>query len=85
MIPIRELLNKIQWDPRECGDDYVFFYLDRVKNTLMSVPFSRLLKCEGGFMTVQRATDTVEIPLHRMRMVERKGKLVWKRVCSKSL
>ncbi|MBD3318964.1 DUF504 domain-containing protein [Candidatus Woesearchaeota archaeon] len=77
MIPIHELLNKIKWDDRENPDEYVLVYLDF--GTLREIPYAALQDIEGSFMVVYVDGKTSHIPLHRIKMVKKNGKTIWKR------
>ncbi len=79
MQPITDLLNKIKWDKREKPEDYEIFYLDRVNRKLVKIPFKSIKRIEGSFMVIARNDEEVEIPLHRIRQVKKKGAVVWKR------
>ena len=79
MQPIIDLLNKIKWDKREKPEDYEIYYLDRVSNELIGVPFELIKRIEGNFMVIDRHSEEVEIPLHRIRQIKKKGVVVWKR------
>ena len=50
MLPIHQLLNKIKWDERENPENYSIFYLDRVLNKLIEIPYTKIKKLEGSFM-----------------------------------
>ncbi len=80
MIPIHDLLNKIKWDKRENPGDYVLYYYDRVEKKLKPLKYKDILKIEGGFLMVTLNNKETNIPLHRIRKVENKGKVVWERV-----
>ena len=79
MIPIKELLNKIKWDKREDPDDYSVFYLDRVLNKLIEMPYKKIKRLDGEFFVINKNEEDTFIPLHRIREVRKKGKLVWER------
>ena len=52
MLPIHQLLNKIKWDKRKNPSDYSIFYLDRILNKLMQIPYTKIKKLEGLFMVI---------------------------------
>jgi len=79
MISIIELLNKIKWDKNLNPDEYSLFYLDRVSNKLIKIEYNSIKKIEGSFIFLEKNGEEVNIPLHRIKRVERKGKLVWER------
>ena len=75
MITIKELLNKIKWDKRESPEDYTLYYLDRIEKKLKKIAYADIASIEGNFMVVGDA----EIPLHRIKQVRKKSKLIWQR------
>jgi len=77
MQPIKDLINKIKWDKRENPEDYTLIYIDLGgKKELLYTDIKRL---EGNFMIIERNNEEIEIPLHRIREVKKKEKVVWKR------
>lgn len=79
MKPIIDLLNKIKWDKRENLEDYEVFYFDRVSRKLIGIPYKSIKRIEGRFMAVEKDDKETEIPLHRIKIVKKKGEAVWKR------
>ncbi len=79
MIPVKDLINKIKFDAREKAEDYVLFYLDRVEDKLKPIKFKEIKRTEGNFLVLERDSEEVEIPMHRIKKVEKKGKVVWER------
>ncbi|MDO8740512.1 MAG: DUF504 domain-containing protein [Candidatus Woesearchaeota archaeon] len=79
MIPIKELLNKVKWDKRENPEDYSVFYLDRVLNRLIEISYKNIKRLDGEFFVINKNEEDTFIPLHRIREVRKKGKLVWQR------
>ena len=81
MIPIREYLNKIQWDKRENPKDYIIGYHDRVLNIEIVIPYISIVNIEEGFLKIYNEKDEFSyIPTHRIRKLYKKGKVVWKRI-----
>ena len=78
MIPITELLNKIKWDKREKSEQYSIFYLDRILNKLIQIPYTKIKKLEGSFMVLDDI-DKTNIPLHRVKKVMKNNVVVWER------
>ena len=74
MISIKDLLNKVKWDKREKLEDYSIEYLDRVENKNIGIRLKDV-KIEGDYVISEEKT----IPLHRIRKVKNKGKVVWNR------
>lgn len=79
MISIRDLLNKIKWDPKETPGDYVLYYYDRIEKLLKEIRFKDIKEISEGFILVESTGKDVDIPLHRIKKVVRKGTVVWER------
>ena len=78
MIPIKDLINKIQWDEREDIRDYTLTYIDL--NREKEIHYTEIKRLEGNFMVLERNNQEVEIPLHRVRKVKKQGKIIWQRI-----
>jgi len=78
MIYIKDLLNKIKWDKRENPEDYRIYYFDRIEKKLIPIKFDEILKMESGFLELRREEETF-IPLHRIKKVTKKDKVIWER------
>ncbi len=79
MIPIKAVLDKIQWDKREDPKDYGLGYKDRFKKDLVMVRLSAIERDGSFFRTVDDQGKEVAIPLHRIRQVVKNGVVVWER------
>jgi uncharacterized protein (UPF0248 family) len=82
MTPIQDLLHRIQWDPQFGHGDFVVGYYDRVRDSIVRVPFQRLSLATGNHFSfdVIAADGSVRmVPLHRVREVWRDGQLIWQR------
>jgi len=82
MIPIRSLLDRIRWDPEFGRADFTIGYYDRVKRSVVLVPFARIRIDPGihfSFTAVEADGSVHEVPLHRVREVYRNGELIWRR------
>ena len=77
MIPIHELLNKIKWDAREHGHEFILYYVDF--NKLVALNHKDIKAIEGSFMIVEKEGIDTQIPLHRVKRVEKDGKTIWQR------
>ena len=82
MIPIHNLLSRIQWD-REFGQgEFVLGYYDRILGEVVRVPFSEIIFPGGRCNAIQvLAQDGVihSIPLHRIKEVYKDNDLIWHR------
>jgi uncharacterized protein (UPF0248 family) len=82
MIPIQDLLHRIQWDFEFGKAEFVVGYLDRVSGTLVRVPFSRIRFPTGEHFALEVVEDdgaVHDVPLHRVREIWRDGALIWHR------
>ena len=79
MIPIQDLLHKIKWDPKENPEDYLLLYYDRVEDTLKEIKYNDIKDISERFLLVKINNKEVDIPLHRIKKVVKKGKIVWER------
>ncbi len=78
MQPIHQLLNKIKWDKRENPDDYLIFYYDRILKKLIQTPYNKIKRIEGSFMILDNEEES-NVPLHRIKKVEKNNVVVWER------
>lgn len=79
MISIIDLLNKIKWDKNLKEEEYSIFYFDRIRKVLIKIEYKDIKRVENNFMILERDNEEVNIPLHRIRRVERNKKLIWER------
>jgi uncharacterized protein (UPF0248 family) len=79
MITIRNFLNKIKWDKNLNPNDYTLYYLDRISKTLKKLKYSDIIRTEGTFIIMNIEGKETSIPMHRIRRVEEKRKIVWER------
>ena len=77
MQTIKDLINKIKWDKRENPEDYSLIYIDLGKKK--ELLYTTIKRLEGNFMIIERKGEEIEIPLHRIREVLKKGEVIWKR------
>jgi uncharacterized protein (UPF0248 family) len=82
MIPIQDLLHRIQWDPEFGRAEFEIGYFDRVAGRIVHVPF-RHVRFEKGehfaFEAIEEDGSVHAVPLHRVREVRRNGALIWQR------
>lgn len=82
MIPIQDLLHRIQWDSEFRKAEFVIGYLDRVSGAVARVPFRRIRFPSGEHFAIEVVEDdgaVHDVPLHRVREVWRDGVLIWNR------
>ena len=68
-----------KWDKRENPADYVIGYEDRVSKQVVEVKFTDIKRIEDNFMIIEKNMEEVSIPLHRIRVVKKKGSVAWER------
>ena len=78
MQNIRDVLNKIKWDPAEekIKDKYKLYYYDALRPELVELPFSQITKIDSFGITT---LDDTYIPLHRIRKVCIENEVIWSR------
>ncbi len=82
MVPIQDLLHRMQWDADFAKADFQVGYYDRVDKRIVRVPFRRLRFEKGehfSFEALQDDGSVHSVPLHRVREVWRNGELIWVR------
>jgi len=82
VIPIQDLLNRIRWDPEFSRSEFAIGYYDRVRKSIVKVPFQRIDFAGGEHFSFDAVEDdgTVHtVPLHRVREVWRDSELIWRR------
>ena len=81
MTPIRELLNRIRWDPEFRRANFEIGYLDRVLGVVILVPFREVefTPHEQAFKLTDAEGQTHQVPFHRVREVYQNGHCIWRR------
>jgi uncharacterized protein (UPF0248 family) len=82
MIPIQQLLSRIQWDPEFGKVAFVIGYYDRILKEIVRVDLAEVVITPGDHQAVKiMAPDGVfhTVPLHRIREVYRDKQLIWRR------
>lgn len=75
---IGDFLNRIRWDKKLKPEEYVLVFFDRIEEKNFEIPFTSISR-KGNFITMLKNGKEYHIPLHRIRQVKRKGKVVWER------
>jgi len=75
MISCLQILNRIKWDSNLNKEDYLIYYIDNVKKKLITIKFNDIKDISKNFITL----EDKEIPLHRIKEIRMKEKLIWKR------
>ena len=82
MIPIQQLLQRIQWDPQFGEGKFTVGYFDRRAQRVVKVPFQRMVLESGKHFSfdVEDENGAMRmVPFHRVRQVWRNGVLIWER------
>ncbi|MEK6862668.1 MAG: DUF504 domain-containing protein [Nanoarchaeota archaeon] len=75
MISCFEILNKIKYDKNLNKEEYFIYYLDNINKKLIEIKFNEIKGITKNFITL----EDKEIPLHRIKEIRKKEKLIWKR------
>ena len=82
MMPIQDILHRIQWDNVFAQADFLIGYWDRVARRIVRVSLRQVdFPAEDGFSLEAMEDDgsVHSVPLHRVREVWRDGELIWQR------
>ena len=84
MILIKETLNKIKGDKRENPNDYSIVFWDNVIEEVREFPFTAIKEISENFVLLELCGcgEEREIPLPEIKMVKKKGEIIWKRSIS---
>lgn len=82
MIPLHELLNRIQWDAEFGRGEFTVGYYDRVRRKLVYVPLREVRRKTASDFWLEM-TDELgvvrNVPYHRVKEVWKDGVLIWQR------
>lgn len=82
MMPIHELLNRIQWDEEFARAEFRIGYYDRVKDDILIVSMNDVFRDPNDHFSVQIFDEegcVHMVPMHRIKQVSRNGELIWHR------
>lgn len=82
MIPLHELLNRIQWDPEFGRGDFMLAYLDRLRHGLVYVQLSKVRRDPEShfcFEVIDGEGVVHSVPYHRVKEVWKDGEPIWRR------
>jgi uncharacterized protein (UPF0248 family) len=77
MTTAKEWLKRIKWDENLNEEDFTFTYIDFGKER--EKPYSDIMKIDGNFMVFVQDGKVAEVPVHRIRKIKEKGKVVFER------
>lgn len=76
---IIDLLNKIKWDKNLNKDEFSIIYFDRINKNKIEINFNQIRRTEGNFMIIENDQEEANIPIHRIKEIKKKGKIIWQR------
>lgn len=82
MQPVQDLLNRIRWDKNFSDANFEVGYYDRIKDTLIMVPFQDIdfpPENHFAFELLDNDGNVHCIPYHRIRQITRNGQCIWRR------
>jgi uncharacterized protein (UPF0248 family) len=82
VIPIKDLLSRIRWDPEFGQGRFVVGYEDHITGGIVHVPFAEIRTWEGDsfcFSLLDEHGVQRTIPYHRVREVLRDEAVIWHR------
>ena len=82
MQTIRELLNRIHWDPEFAKGEFELGFLDRIENRIIRLPFQSIGLSASDHYFFHYVDDQGidhSVPLHRIKSVYKNGKRIWHR------
>ena len=78
-MQIFHLLNKIKWSKKENPNDYIIYYFDRILKENLKIPYSIIKEIQKDYILIKKNNTESIIPIHRIRKVLKRGKLIWER------
>ncbi len=82
MIPLHELLSRIQWDPEFGRGEFMLAYLDKVRHQLVRVSLQEIRQepdSRFSFEVTDEEGAAHSVPYHRVKEVWKDGQLIWHR------
>lgn len=79
---IKQLLDRIRWDPAFGGGEFELGYYDRIQKRILRVPLRELIHPpgrDGFFEFMDDSGERRSVPLHRIRDLYKDGELIWHR------
>ncbi len=82
MTPIRELLNRIRWDPEFAKGNFDLGYYDRAEGRIILVPLKEVTfpaECPSTFQLMDLEGEIHRVPFHRVRELYKDSQRIWHR------
>ncbi len=72
-------MDKIKWDKRIDPEHCTLYYWDRICREKIKIKYGDVKNVEDNIMEIKRDGRTSFIPLHRLRKIKNKGRVIWER------
>lgn len=80
MQTIKQILDRIRWDPEFGRGEFELGYYDRVVRRVLRIPLREVAPDEAGFFAfVDDNGERRSVPLHRIKELYKDGELIWLR------
>ena len=82
MQPIRELLDRIHWDPEFGEGEFELGFMDRIEGRIIRLPFRNIGLSPGDHFFFHYTDDEGvdhSVPFHRIKSVYKNGERIWHR------
>lgn len=81
MIPLHELLSRIDWDPEFGRGEFRIGYLDHLRDGLVYASIQAMRREDSHFSFEVTDEDDIvhSVPYHRVKEVWKDGVLIWRR------
>ena len=77
MATAKEWLKRIKWDESLDEGEFSFTYIDFGKER--EKKYTEIMDIDGNFMVFVQDAKIAEVPIHRIRKIKQKGKVVFER------
>jgi len=82
MVPLHELLSRINWDPEFGRGEFRIAYHDNILGELVYVPLTEVRQEAGDHFCFELTDEqgvVHNVPYHRVKEVWKDGELIWQR------
>jgi len=81
--PLKNILNRLRWDPRENAENYLITYRHRgAPGDMKQILAAQIMKLGKSYFTLNENTeDETTIPFHRILEIRnlKSGSLIWRK------
>ena len=72
-------MDKVKWDKRISPEMCTLFYWDRILKKKIKIKYKDIKEIKDNFMYVEREGEVNIVPIHRLRRIKNKGRIIWER------